>query len=472
MILRLALRSLAVHPVRSAVLAGGFGVGVSVMAALLGVGEVVLEQARAPGLLGGGDVIVYGATGRVSSARFVLSNVIQAPPLGRQVEAASPQARADLYLRGHGRPVLIRARGGIPSLERAVGDPEIGATPSWVDVPADVEWASLRPETVLRSIDRFHPLPDVPGRAGSWAEWLYFNGSSPGARFYLTFLVGPRLPDGRRIASVRLQLDRGGRLSSFATVAEVDEARVLATAPDLDIAGNRVRVDGSQYRLTLDLPEQPAASRAAGARSGRRAAGELTLDAIAGRALPPIAIRGAGGWQSGYVVPVMSGPLRGALTVDGERIALDGSGYHDHNWGFWEGVSWSWGQVQKDGLSFIYGRIHPPADAADPARVPGFLAALGPDGLVGYSADVTIEETVDPHTGRPVRIVVQGKGPSLDLRLQLAVEGAVVTPMPQGAFGCGMSFFQLRVRYRVTGRAGDREIAFEAAGSAETFRNR
>ena len=59
----LALRSLLAHPARSAVLAGGFGLGVSVMANLLGIGEVMLEQARSPALAGGGDVVVAGDFG-------------------------------------------------------------------------------------------------------------------------------------------------------------------------------------------------------------------------------------------------------------------------------------------------------------------------------------------------------------------------------------------------------------------------
>ena len=60
MIGRLALRTLGAHPVRTAVLAAGFGVGVSVMVILLGVAEVVLEQARAPELAGGGHLVVTG----------------------------------------------------------------------------------------------------------------------------------------------------------------------------------------------------------------------------------------------------------------------------------------------------------------------------------------------------------------------------------------------------------------------------
>ena len=50
MIARLALRTLLMHPIRTAVLAGGFGLGVAVMANLLGVAEVVLEQSQSPAL--------------------------------------------------------------------------------------------------------------------------------------------------------------------------------------------------------------------------------------------------------------------------------------------------------------------------------------------------------------------------------------------------------------------------------------
>ena len=56
MIGRLAFRSLTAHPIRSAVLAAGFGFGVGVMAILLGVAAIVLEQAESPEQVGGGDV--------------------------------------------------------------------------------------------------------------------------------------------------------------------------------------------------------------------------------------------------------------------------------------------------------------------------------------------------------------------------------------------------------------------------------
>src|SRR5204862_132161 len=142
MIVRLALRSLAVRPVRTAVLACGFGLGVAVMAALLGVGDVILEQARAPDLQGGGDMIVTGAVGSIG-----------------------------------------------------------------------------------------------------------------GVRFYLTFLVGPELParPGFRAAGVRLQLDRDGRTTNYSARDEVEERKIVDLAPDLDIGGNQVRLDGQRYRIALTL---------------------------------------------------------------------------------------------------------------------------------------------------------------------------------------------------------------------------
>src|SRR5262249_13757828 len=70
MMMRLAWRSLATRPVRAAVLAAGFGFGIAVMVELLGVGDVILQQAHAPALSGGGDLFFYGPFGPVTSARL------------------------------------------------------------------------------------------------------------------------------------------------------------------------------------------------------------------------------------------------------------------------------------------------------------------------------------------------------------------------------------------------------------------
>ena len=462
MISRLALRSLTAHPVRSAVLSIGFGAGVAVMAILLGVAQIVLQQAQSPDLVGGGDVVIRIA--RQIPASLVLSGTLQADALRTRIVTAAPTQTADLYLSHGGKRIRVAARGGVPSLERGLGDRETSGVDAWRDTEADRAWARSDPAGALREIDRFHPIPDAPAWADSWAEWLYFNGRSADARFYLTFLVGPRTPDGRRAAGVRLQLQRGERTENYDTSALLTDADV-ATAPDLAIGASRVLLDGRRYRIHLDLT---------GA-AGGRVTGDITLEGAPGRLVPPIEMTGARGWRTGYVVPVMSGTLAGAITVTpggtgpAQTIALDGTGYHDHNWGFWKGVSWQWGQAQHDGVSVVYGRVFPPADAADRDRLPGFVGVLGPDGPLGFATNVRIDET-NAADGRPTRITVRALGTGVDLTLEFDVASAVTTKMSQGPLANDVNFLQLQGRYTVSGRAAGQTLDFTAPGAAETFR--
>jgi hypothetical protein len=467
MTFRMALRSFAAQPVRSVVLACGFGVGIACMAGLLGVGEVILEQSRSPHLRGGGDLVVYGAAGKVTSARFITSQLFASPPFAGRVAASSPSVDASLYLVQPGRPALpVDARGGIPALERLLGDPEISGAAAWSDTPADRAWSSPDPGDVLRAMDRFHPIPDVPDRVDTWAEWLYFNGRTADVRFYLSFMVGPPSSPGNRRAGVRLQLVRDGRAVSYVDQDDIPAESLLSEAPDIGIGASQVRLEGMRYRVNVALYADD--------RDGRPASpdlsGEILLEAVPGRSLPPFEIGGAGGWVSGYVVPVLSGALDGEIRVEDDRIPLAGGvGYHDHNWGFWEGVTWQWGQVAGDGLSLLYGRIRPPADAADADRIPGFCVALGPDGPQGFTTDVVIDEIDDPSSGRPRQIVVEAEGEALRVRLDLTVLDTTSTP--SGAWlGDRGEFLQMQASYRVTGVLEGRAIDFTATGAAETFR--
>lgn len=457
MIGRLALRSLTAHPVRSAVLAAGFGVGVSVMAILLGVADVVLTQARSSDLVGGGDVVIHLEPS--VPARMVVSGTLQANQLRSRIRVAGPSHRVALYLLRDNRAVRVDAHGGIPSVERAMGDPEVALNHDWRDTADDVAWTQTTPEAVLRQIDRFHDVPTAPMWQDSWAEWLYFNGRARDARFYLTFMVGPTQADGSRSAGVRLQLDRGGHVENFSAPGRLTEEDARR-APELTIGANRVRLDGLRYVIDLDLRGE----------GGRAARGRVRIEASPGRLVPPIEIGGAHGWRTGYVVPVMSGQLDGTIDVAGERISFDeGAGYHDHNWGFWRGVSWQWGQAQQGDLSLIYGRVFPPREAADPERIPGFVGALGPDGPLGYATNVTIAEVNDAQ-GRPRTISVAARSRLLDIHMRFDVGSMVTTPMAQGTLSNGLNFLQMRGQYTVTGQAGDRAIDFTAPGSAETFR--
>jgi hypothetical protein len=447
------------------VLAIGFGLGIGVMAELLGVGEVILEQAHAPVLQGGGDLVATGAVGQLGSARFLLSSVLGSNRFRSQTLAVSPSKRASLFLLAHGQATAITVRGGVPSREQAIGDPEVAGQASWTDTPADAAWTNPPPGDVLRAMDRFHPVP--PSEQKSWAEWLYFNGKSRNGslRFYLTFMTGAPEASGKRPMFVRLQLTRAGKTTNYSTTATVDERELLERAPDLDVGGNRLRLDGLRYLFTLSLASESAPTDAASALTG-----EIALDAAPDRSLPPAVIHGAHGWLSGYVVPVLSGTFHGSLRVGGDEVSVEGaSGYHDHNWGFWAGVRWQWGQVAGPDVSLVYGRVFPPAAVADPSRMPGFLAVLGPEGPIAFSTDVSIDE--EDQGGGPAVISVHARGPKVELTLRFYTGESVATRMALTRTAEGaMNFLQLGGEYQVTGTIGSREFNFFARGSAETFR--
>jgi hypothetical protein len=125
--------------------------------------------------------------------------------------------------------------------------------------------------------------------------------------------------------------------------------------------------------------------------------------------------------------------------------------------------------VQHDDLSIVFGRVFPPSDAADPDRIPGFLAVIGPDGPLGYATRVTIEETDAPDTTRPEHITIRGLSDTLDLTLDFAVESTETNQMP-GPLSGSLDFLQMQGHYTATGAVGPRTLSFESAGSAETFR--
>ncbi len=162
MIGRLALRSLTAHPVRSAVLAAGFGVGVAVMAILLGVAGIVLEQAQSPALVGGGDVNIRlslavparlrACRERCSPMRFV-REFAPRPPRTRPICSCSTTARP----RGSRLAVAFRASSA------SSGDPEVAGMDAWRDTPEDDAWTrrNARDACCDRSIGST-PCPTSP----------------------------------------------------------------------------------------------------------------------------------------------------------------------------------------------------------------------------------------------------------------------------------------------------------------------
>src|SRR4249919_3786451 len=153
----LARRNLTVRPWRSALLLGGFGLGVGVMIVLLAIGEALLTQARDEKLVGGGDVTVLpegidvevlktGGLGgmffSIDHARFIYAQLLAAPRLSPFVATVAPQIESKLlYARTRtGREFPVLASGEIPSRSAGVGAGPQVASGSWTDDANDIAW--------------------------------------------------------------------------------------------------------------------------------------------------------------------------------------------------------------------------------------------------------------------------------------------------------------------------------------------
>jgi len=188
----LARRNLTLRPWRSALLLGGFGLGVGVMIVLLAIGEAMLTQARDERLVGGGDITVLpegidvevmktGGVGglffSISNARFLDLQLLSNPRNAPGVETVAPQIVDKLvYLRTpDGRERAVRATGELPSRSALVGAVPALAQGRWEDDALDRRWRAPTPAELRSDIDHFHLPPRDAENRESWGEWHYFN---------------------------------------------------------------------------------------------------------------------------------------------------------------------------------------------------------------------------------------------------------------------------------------------------------
>src|SRR5687768_8859563 len=228
----LARRNLTLRPWRSALLLGGFGLGVGVMIVLLAIGEALLTQARDERLVGGGDVTVLpegidvevmktGGVGglffSINNARFLDLQLLSSARDSAHTRAVAPQiADKVLYLRTvAGREYPVRATGELPSRSEAVGALPPIAEGRWTDDDFDRRWRAPTPAELRADIDHFHLPPRDAANRDSWAEWHYFNVLSPDRKrwAFLSFIVGGAVPDGRWGGQILLTTHEGGKRS-------------------------------------------------------------------------------------------------------------------------------------------------------------------------------------------------------------------------------------------------------------------
>ena len=440
----LARRNLTLRPWRSALLLGGFGLGVGVMIVLLAIGEALLTQARDERLVAGGDVTVLpegidvevmktGGVGglffSINNARFLDLQLLSSVRDSARVRAVAPQiADKVLYLRTlAGREITVRATGELPSRSAAVGAVPPIAEGAWTDDDFDRRWRSPTAAELRADIDHFHLPPRGVDNRDSWAEWHYFNVLSADRKrwAFLTFIVGGDVPDGEWGGQVLLTLHEEGKPAR----------RFTATVPSAAVSFSTWNADLRLGDATVTVqPDGRYVARARAVEEGRSAEVtiDLTVSPTRGAYFPGAAL-GGGDFVSGYAVAALRAEATGSICVAGSCERYDAAqAYHDHNWGVWRGVTWEWGAARAGSFTFLYGRVQPPDSVSGDSPLFFYLVdSLGFRALFRPKAIDYVDGRTIRVSGRdlrvPSRAVLSDVRGTDTLRVELEIEDAAGT---------------------------------------------
>lgn len=199
--------------------------------------------------------------------------------------------------------------------------------------------------------DAYHFGDWADGRH-DWAynEWWYFNllDARQEIRAIFTYFIadpGDRTKQG--LAQIVAVAYTPAGVTSAVDLYPPDRLSASYTRADVAIEGNAIQViDADTYRIV-------------GATRDGRLAWDLTYARLSAPWLALDRARiGRLSWEwMSWLVYMPRAAVSGQLIVDGRAYAVEGSGYHDHNWGEWvfgDGL-WNWAQCSAPGLSFGLG---------------------------------------------------------------------------------------------------------------------
>lgn len=489
MIWRLVWASVRQRSGRSALLLGGYALGVGVTIVLLSVGEAMVDQARDRELIGGGDLIILPQgidletlrTGGYSSmffaveqASLIYRDVLAGARFDDRIATAAPWIDDELlYFETDTALVPISAAAAIPGV--AV---ELGAAPNllagnWADQPADRRWRRPSSAEFYRSIDAMHLPRGAAAQDTTWAEWHYFNVLLPDSGWlYLTYMVAGDVPDGRwwgRVLATRVIPDREAS-GVFSDTVDPDQVAFVAGNPNLTIGSSSMTLqpDGS-YRLRARVPLDGA-----GAPDSRNTS--LTVDlSVAERTrryLPPVEI-GNGDFVSGYTVPLLDGRATGRVCEGSRCYELqDARAYHDHNWGTWAQVTWDWGQASAGRYSVLYGAVAREEENSDATQGGRFLYLADELGFAGVFTirELTTRWPGPEGQGTPDAVTIRAVNGPDSLALSVTIDHTRITSIPVAANDAADAlFYQMRGTLELSGRIFGTEVQESGDGFFETW---
>lgn len=184
----------------------------------------------------------------------------------------------------------------------------------------------------------------------TYTEWWYFNLTDAGrnVRAVLSYFVSnpESLAGPARIQVVSVAYTGDGTVSAI-DAYPVEAFSASSEQADVVIGPCRIEViDPDTYRVV-------------GASLDGRIAWDLTYARAATSwfAADRVPVGRLEWERMSWLVYMPRANVGGRLTVDGRVYAVDGAGYHDHNWGEWipTDALWSWAQYSSPDLAFELG---------------------------------------------------------------------------------------------------------------------
>ena len=201
------------------------------------------------------------------------------------------------------------------------------------DTPQDYEKLGLIPDVIQQKEDGLH----TNGKFGEY-EWWYFDAKLEGGySLVIIFYSQPVTAATFGFAPcVSLSLTGGGYELMEEVSASIKNSSFSKEGCNVTIGKNTIQGDLKNYTIHFENEKVQCDVTLNGlAESYRHKTGRIVFGEKK---------------YFAWLPAVPEGSVKADITIDGKKLSLTGSGYHDHNWGntgmFWLMHHWYWGRAK------------------------------------------------------------------------------------------------------------------------------
>lgn len=212
--------------------------------------------------------------------------------------------------------------------------------------------------SIVDRIRRGDALSNLNANAGDvhkYSEWHHFNFNDDANGLYGIFNLAlsgnVENPEEGRAGISLVVYEKGEAWKGTMDLQPVEKVNFRPGSVDLNVGRHYVRLRKETYRIAGALKNQSVALKA------------TWIPQLRG-----IRVSNIGGIINTFIIPRLT--VEGSVWIDGHEYVLDGAtGYHDHNWGYWDwgkDIGWDWGYIIQspparknapEPLTIVFGQV-------------------------------------------------------------------------------------------------------------------